>query len=100
LISWNVDVLLRLLKQIVARRRAVAKTKLGGSFAINSSRRQSLNVSLSGTGIGVETGVTVIDEVCEVITLPKLDTRVAKAQEDAEAIELDKQVIAELNEYV
>jgi hypothetical protein len=98
LISWNVDVLLRLLKQVVARRRAEAKIKLGGSFAIHSSRRQSLNASLSN--VGVDIGVTVIDEVCEVITLPKLDTRVAKAQEDAEAIELDKQVIAELNEYV
>jgi hypothetical protein len=89
-----------LLKQIVARRRAVAKTKIGGSFVIHSSRRQSLNVSLSGLGMESLHGTTVIDEVREVITLPKLDTRVAKAQEDVESIELEKKVIEELNEYV
>lgn len=107
LIDWNCDVLLRLLKQMVARRRMMAKMKLQSSLAIVpglnqlKSRRQSINQTLYGSPVddGNENG-TVIDEVKEIITLPKLDLKFAKAQEDADSVELDEKVMSELTEYV
>ena len=104
LIDWNCDVLLRLLKQIVARRRAMAKYKQSNIVGLNSlksSRRASLSGSIHGNAMDEsnENG-TVIDEVMEIITLPKLDLKLAKAQEDADAVELDNAVVNQLTEYV
>lgn len=103
LIDWNCDVLLRLLKQIVARRRMMAKMKMNiMSLSTNkSTRRQSMNTSFHGGGVDEsnENG-TVIDEVKEIITLPKLDLKLAKAQEEADSIDLNETVVNELSEYV
>ena len=103
LIDWNCDVLLRLLKQIVARRRAMAKYKresIVGLHGLKYSRRASLNGSAHGMMDESNENGTVIDEVKEIITLPKLDLKLAKAQEEADSIELDDDIVAQLNEYV
>jgi len=103
LIDWNCDVLLRLMKQIVARRRAMAKmkTNIVGLQGLKSSRRQSMNGSLHGASMDEsnENG-TVIDEVKEIITLPKLDLKLTKAQEEADTVELPEEVVNQLTEYV
>lgn len=103
LIDWNCDVLLRLMKQIVARRRAMAKMKqsIVGLNSLKTSRRASLNGSLHGASMDEsnENG-TVIDEVMEIITLPKLDLKITKAQEDADSVELPDEVVSQLMEYV
>lgn len=104
LIDWNCDVLLRLLKQIVARRRAMAKYKqresIVGLNGLKSSRRASLNGSAHGMMDESNENGTVIDEVREIITLPKLDLKLAKAQEEADSIELEEEIVGQLNEYV
>ena len=104
LIDWNCDVLLRLLKQIVARRRSMAKYKhresIVGLNGLKSSRRASMNGSAHGIMDESNENGTVIDEVREIITLPKLDLKLAKAQEEADSIELEDEIVEQLNEYV
>lgn len=90
LIEWNVDVLLRLLKQIVARRRAMGETNSSGAKA-NETQFELHHA---------ESGKTAIDEVKEIITLPKFDGKVAMRQEDPDSITLPTEVIDQLYDYV
>jgi hypothetical protein len=92
LIDWNVDVLLHLLRQIVARRKAAgvkssAKSSAGGS---SSAIRPTIAVNEQ----------TVLDEVAEIITLPKFDPKAAHQQEDPKSIKLDEDVIKQLSMFV
>ena len=85
LIDWNVDVLLRILKSIVARRRARGHVKSDRVPDENFSRKE---------------GQTILDEVEERIALPEFDSAVAKRQLSPEQIELDPAIQAQLYEYV
>ena len=91
LIEWNVDVLMRLLKQIVARRRAAALVQGNASSAANEA---------ASTLSGVQSRATVIDEVKEIILLPKFNAKVAAKQEPYENIQLDQVVCDQLRNYV
>jgi Adenylate and Guanylate cyclase catalytic domain len=84
LIEWNVDVLLRLLKQIVSRRRACP---------IPASER----VQPDETRFTKENCYT-LDEVKEIITLPKF--RDIANHEDPENVSLDPIVVQQLHDYV
>jgi len=91
LIEWNVDVLHRLLKQIVARRRA----ELGDSGELEApeaviDKRISIQ-HVSGT---------TIDEVAEIITLPKFNAKAAIKQEDPDSVDLPPHVVDQLYDYV
>ena len=84
LIEWNVEVLVGLLKRVVARRKAsqgARKGSVGKDDTVQSS------------------GMT-IDEVCEIIQLPKFDAESAKREQDPESIELPSNVIRQLRDYV
>jgi hypothetical protein len=85
LIDWNVDVLLRLLKSIVARRQALGNSRGASMPNEDFSRREN---------------VTVLDEVREIITLPAYDHAMAKTQVDPSSIELDAATESQLYEYV
>ncbi|KAL7562526.1 hypothetical protein ACA910_008233 [Epithemia clementina (nom. ined.)] len=85
LIDWNVDVLLRLLKAIVAHRQAHGQVK-GETRVVEDFSR------------GV--GKTILDEVEERIALPEFDPSVAKRQLPPEQIELDSSAQTQLYEYV
>lgn len=87
LIEWNVDVLLRLLKQIVARRRACGLPAYGSD--IKEDRIQF-----------AEPGKTVIDEVKEIIELPMFNAKAASKQEDADSVILPTEVVEQLFDYV
>jgi hypothetical protein len=84
LIDWNVDVLQRLLKQVVARRQAMRATPL-------TAPAQSFRM---------ETGKTPLQEVVEIIALPEFDARVVKRQVEPESITLSDDVIKQLRTYV
>jgi class 3 adenylate cyclase len=84
LIDWNVDMLLRLLKQIAATR----------SGPPSKSPTQRVIQPKS------KTGETVLDEVREIIALPKFDAETAAKQGDVESIEMDEKVCAQLSTYV
>jgi hypothetical protein len=84
LIDWNIDVLLRLLKQIAAARGEPPSKPHVEHVAQSSST----------------TGKTVLDEVREIIALPKFDAEAAEKQEDVDSIEIGEKVIAQLSNYV
>ena len=89
LVDWNVDVLKRLLKQIVAKRNASSNEQ----FELNSHTMMMLEVD-----IGSDT--YVLDEVKEIITLPQFDAKNHKLQENPNKIELPKVVEDQLRLYV
>lgn len=85
LIDWNVDVLLRLLKQIVARRNAL--------LAIDPNRKADADESQF-----FKASHRVLDEVQEVVALPIFDAR--EAIMEADSIVLDQIVVDQLYDYV
>jgi Adenylate and Guanylate cyclase catalytic domain len=94
LVKWNADVLVRVLKQVVARREALEQLKMDGSSAsTRSDVRGSQGIKQSVTG-------TVIDEVIEVIELPKFNAGAAKIQRDAKDIEIDPKAVQQLHDYI
>jgi len=78
---------LRLLKQIVARRKACG-LPLYGTTDVESSVHFA------------EEGKTTIDEVAEIITLPKFNAKAAAKQEDPDSIQLPRQIVDQLYDYV
>lgn len=85
LIDWNKDMLLRLLKAIVARRQARNDTGPSAEPDENFDRAQ---------------GMTVLDEVKEVVSLPAFNPAVVQREVDPDSIELDEDVVAELGCFV
>jgi class 3 adenylate cyclase len=86
LVCWNVEVMVRLLKQVVARRRATGRKV--GSIIVDES------ILLPSHG-----GM-VLDEVKEIITLPTFDAKVAEKQQNTNEVQLDPAVVQQLNDYV
>jgi hypothetical protein len=84
LIDWNVDVLLRLLKLIAAARSGPQSKPHAKRVAQTNSK----------------TGATVLDEVREIIALPKFDAETAAKRENVESIKIDEKVFAQLSTYV
>lgn len=85
LIEWNVDVLLRLLKLIEARRRACLIPEA------EATPPHEARFTMSGQ--------STIDEIKEIVALPKFRD-VAVQQEDPEEIELNQVVVRQLHDYV
>lgn len=86
LVAWNVDLLHRLLKQIVARRQCLVQAE--------PARKADANESIYKIRAG-----TLLDEVKESIELPSFNySRVAA--EEAENLELEPEVYQQLEEYV
>ncbi|CAB9507971.1 Receptor-type guanylate cyclase gcy [Seminavis robusta] len=92
LVDWNVDILSRLLQQIVARRESEGGRTLRGA---------ELGPIEQGMGKGGEHDV-VLDEVKEIIQLPKYDNAAARSREqvDPKNIRLPKEVTDQLRTYV
>lgn len=86
LVGWNVEVMVRLLKQIEARRNASSKT---GELIMHD---ESMLLPSEGK--------MVLDEVKEIITLPKFDAKVATQQQNTNDVQLDFRVIEQLNDYI
>jgi hypothetical protein len=85
LIDWNVDVLIRLLKHIVARREATPTKE---------------ETAPPNEEIFQQRGRPVMEEVKEIITLPKFNAKAVLEQEDPEDIVLSDEVIEQLHDYV
>ncbi|CAB9511970.1 Receptor-type guanylate cyclase gcy [Seminavis robusta] len=88
LVNWNVEILVRLLKQIAVRRNST-KSSLFPSFGINE---EQLDQQLRA-------GKMVSDEVVEVITLPKFNAAAAGSSEGSN-VELKDEVLNQLRELV
>jgi hypothetical protein len=81
LIAWNVEVLLKLLKQVIAKREASGKS---GGWDDEPA---------------LETSDVVADEVVAIIDLPAFDPKTSK-KFDEKSIEVPPQVVQQLKEYV
>jgi hypothetical protein len=90
LIEWNVDVLHRLLHPIGAVRKA--RGAVSGEARIERSRVNENKFISSGS--------TVIDEVKEIISLPRFNPEIAQEQADPDDVVLPKAVYSELHHYV
>ena len=86
LVKWNVEQLVSLLRQIVARRSA---TKLQSQPKTNETSFDNDN-----------NGKSPIDEVQEIITLPKFDKSVNHQNVDAADIVISPVVVEQLKEFV
>jgi hypothetical protein len=87
LVHWNVDVLQRLLKLIIAKRSAETNLKQPVDTICNFEK------SIGKNSI-------VLDEMVEVVTLPKFNAKAAKNQMDHNAIHIPPQVLNQLTEYI
>ena len=88
LCQWNVDVLVRLLKQVVAHRLA------------SEEGTRNWEAELSKREKEIRRQISVLDEVVEIIPLPGFDQRVYKRQQDPNKIELSEKVIEQIRLYV
>jgi len=94
-VQWMADVLLRLLKQVVARRNAVQKiAQEEGALAIDPPRDEGCPTS------ELINGKTVMDEVVEIIKLPNYNAKAAREEEDPSTVELPPEVVKQLYMYV
>jgi hypothetical protein len=83
LVSWNLAVLVRLLKQSVARRQA-----------------SGLNpVPVDDTYLVPADVKSVLEEVKEIIMLPKFDAAAAKNQ-TADEVEIGEEVVSQLSDFI
>ena len=90
---------MRILKQVVARREANEQLEQeelkSGKSPCNEDSCSSLVFRHSST-----TGHTVIDEVKEIIMLPRFSARAAKIQKNPSDVELDPKVVQQLHDYI
>ena len=87
LIEWNVETLVCLLKQIVARRNSQSSaTVSSGSSLVDETKKVTQG--------------SFLDEVKEIIMLPEFDSKAARRQEDWEKVTLPHKVIDQLFNYV
>ncbi|CAB9497323.1 cyclase soluble subunit alpha-3 [Seminavis robusta] len=85
LIEWNVEVLSGLLRSIMARRAAMD----------HQNQERALP-----TGKGLPKSRMVLDEVAEIIALPKFDAETFKNEVDPDSIDLDPDVVHQLADLV
>lgn len=87
LVAWNTELLLQLLKHIVAKRNAI-------------SGRKMTQVALTAMAQNISTGGMVVEEVVEIIQLPDFDERLSSKKVDANAVMLSDDVISQTKRFV
>lgn len=83
LVDWNTDILARLIRAIVSRRR---------------SSRIKPRINKKASIAGAPTGGLPIEEVKEIIELPEFDPNIT--HDDPDSIKLDAKVLSQLRDYV
>jgi 3'5'-cyclic nucleotide phosphodiesterase/Adenylate and Guanylate cyclase catalytic domain len=91
LVNWNVNIMVRTLKLIVARRASC------NSHGNGEERSDRNSLTLASPA---QHRKTVIDEVQEIIHMPVFDASATKDQSDPNTIKLDSDVLAQLRQYV
>ena len=90
LVDWNVETLLRIMKEIIAHRNAKEA----------SSKRKSVVAANFNAKMSSKTCILPLEEVQEIISLPAFDVRAAKKQVNPEKIEIPAEVVNELHRFV
>jgi class 3 adenylate cyclase len=88
LVEWITGMMLPLLKKIIAHREAYQKSH-GRWFKVHMNLNRKY-----------QKGATVLDEVEEIIRLPKFDAEVARNQVPLEDVELSKVVVDQLRDLI
>jgi 3'5'-cyclic nucleotide phosphodiesterase/Adenylate and Guanylate cyclase catalytic domain len=105
LVTWNVEMLIRLLKQIIATRQTVEKNKVANPSELFGFRRGAEQVEQKKNPVDTpnflkgEQG-TVINEVVEIIDMPEFDASSDKEKLDANSVEVSDAVRSEINSFV
>jgi hypothetical protein len=85
-VHWIAEIMVKLLKQIVARRMAG-----GGQMMKNQHDLLSSRFAIEGMPI---------DEVVDIITLPRFDFKVAKKQAHLTTVKLPEEVVDQLHNFI
>jgi hypothetical protein len=90
LVDWNVDIMKRVLKQIVAHRQAAKPNRNDqrGALIAHDPKRV-----LVGSGMP-------LNEVVEIVSLPQFDAKIATKQLDSKNVELPDNTVQQLREFV
>eukprot|EP00522_Entomoneis_paludosa_P015215 CAMPEP_0172460140 /NCGR_PEP_ID=MMETSP1065-20121228/35696_1 /TAXON_ID=265537 /ORGANISM="Amphiprora paludosa, Strain CCMP125" /LENGTH=1281 /DNA_ID=CAMNT_0013215079 /DNA_START=46 /DNA_END=3891 /DNA_ORIENTATION=- len=102
LVDWNVEIMAKLIRQIVARREAWDSLTRRGILSRRHSVLPPHGASLSKDSVGSmgSSQGTVLEEVQEVVELPEFDPRLAQNRIDPSTIQLDEMVMTQLKEFV
>eukprot|EP00538_Stauroneis_constricta_P012653 CAMPEP_0119570456 /NCGR_PEP_ID=MMETSP1352-20130426/43621_1 /TAXON_ID=265584 /ORGANISM="Stauroneis constricta, Strain CCMP1120" /LENGTH=1121 /DNA_ID=CAMNT_0007620125 /DNA_START=581 /DNA_END=3943 /DNA_ORIENTATION=- len=95
LVDWNVEMMLHIIRQVIARRQAI--TPRNGRKE-NGRGLNAMSKYVSMRDISEQ--LSPLDEVKEIIHLPEFDQRVASTQEAAESIAVAPVVINQLRSFV
>ena len=90
LVNWNVEMLARLIRQIVARRQSIKQ--------IQTTSRKSARIV--DDDLFVDDFTRPLDEVKEIIMLPEFDHRAAAGQVNPDDVYIEAKVIEQLRTYV
>ena len=88
--DWTCEILLRLLKQVIARRMSCGHHTTGCSKAIRKA----------AMAMQPEIGKQVLDEAKEVIYLPKFNAKAAEKHVNPDSVVLPPKVKAQLHDFV
>ena len=91
LVEWNVMTLSGHLKAVVARRLATRK--------VQGSKRSGSSATLRFKSHQKD-GITRVDEMDDVISMPVFDVRVAEVETDPDSIDLGPVVMSQLHSYI
>jgi hypothetical protein len=95
LVDWNVDVMQRVLKLMVAQRQDIKPTKT--SFRESARVQPPLTMNANGA---MHQAHTPLNEVVEIMSLPRFDAKVASNQNAADDIELPEKAMRQLREFI
>lgn len=88
LVRWNTEALAKVLRELVAQREASDVTPKPANFMRDLERKQQ------------DRQVMSLEEIQEVIALPKFDSEVAMKQRDASTVTLGSDVMEQLQDYL
>lgn len=97
LVDWCSEELGKLLKKVVARRKAKHVLSAKGRSIRNSMRLSSSSTSDDAASLGF---ARPLDEVKDVVTLPEVNLRELENEIPSDSIQLHKNVTAQLHKYV
>lgn len=96
LVNWNVDILLKLLRELAARREAM-NSEDPGRYPIGSMEELK---QLEASGDSGYTPGMVIDEVQEIVDLQRFSPSVLRRQRNSDNIELGEKVVEQVRSFV
>lgn len=87
LVAWNTELLLQLLKHIVAKRQV-------------GTGRKTMPAALTAMAQNIASDGMVVEEVTEIIQLPDFDERLSSKKIDMNTVQLSQDVIAQTRRFV